>query len=164
MPFLSTCPELLDASFCNAVGMASWRDTTSPQAQDDLDRLLNAVLPFAEQALSKYGEMFPFGAAVLADGQVELLAGDPGSGDQPSSQDVLDTLYAGARQSSATRRAVAFAADVKANGSDAVRIELEHREGTAIVVLLPYSRSRFKKAVTFGQMSGGTGQRQLWTN
>lgn len=145
--------------------MASWRDSTSPQAQDDLDRLLNEVLPFAEQTISRYGEMYPFGAAVTTEGQVDLLGADPGSGEHPASQDVLSLLYGGARQTRANRRAVAFAADVLLEGgSDAVRVELEHREGTALVLLVPYTRSRFKKTVAFGQMSGGVGERRIWND
>jgi len=144
--------------------MASWRDSTSQQAQDDLDGLLNAVLPFAEQTISKYGDMYPFGAAVTSDGQLKMLVADAGGGERPASQDVLDGLYAGARQSKDEHRAVAFAADVKANGSDAVRVELEHREGTTLVLLVPYTRSRFKKTVTLGQMLGGLGERRIWTD
>jgi len=142
--------------------MASWRDTASGQAQADLDALLNAVLPFAERTLSKYGEMFPFGAAVSSDGQLELLASDPGAGERPESEVVLRALYDGARASSRDRRAFAFVADVRVNTSDAVRVELEHREGVAIVVLVPYNRSRLKKKVAFGQISGGMGQPNIW--
>jgi hypothetical protein len=145
-------------------GMTSWRDLTSPQAQDDLDGLLTAVLPFAEQTISKYGEMYPFGAAVTGSGELKMLAADSGSGDHPGSQDVLNALYAGARQSRDEHRAVAFAADVKANGSDAVRVELEHQEGTALTLLVPYERSRFKKTVTLGQMAGGAGDRRIWAD
>ena len=143
--------------------MASWRDSTSQQAQDDLDGLLNAVLPFAEQSIARHGEMYPFGAAVTAAGELKMLAVDPGAGEHPASQDVLDGLYVRARQSQDEHRAVAFAADVKANGSDALRVELEHLEGTTLV-LLPYTRSRFKKTVTLGQMSSGVGERRIWTD
>jgi hypothetical protein len=148
--------------FWHPRGMASWRDTASRQAQADLDALLNAVLPFAEQTLSKYGEMFPFGAAVSSEGGLEMLASDPGSGELPKSEVVLRELYDGARASSRTRRAFAFVADVRANGTDAVRVELEHREGTALVVLVPYNQSRQKK-VTLGQISGRMGQPNVWT-
>lgn len=145
--------------------MASWRDSASPQAQDDLDGLLNVVLPFAEQTISKYGEMYPFGAAVGTGGRAGLLGADPGSGKRPASQDVLRLLYEGARQARDDRRAVAFAADVLLEGgSDAVRVELEHREGTALVLHVPYTRSRFKKTVVLGQMSGGVGQRRIWND
>lgn len=142
--------------------MASWRDGASAQAQADLDALLNAVLPFAQQTLSKYGEMFPFGAAVSSEGQLELLASSPGVGERPGSMAVLGALHDGARASARDRRAFAFAADVRDSGSDAVRVELEHREGLAIVVLVPYSRSRLTKKVAFGQISGGMGQPKVW--
>lgn len=108
--------------------------------------------------------MYPFGAAMTADGELKMLAADSGSGEHPASQDVLDALYAGARESREEHRAVAFAADVKANGSDAVRVELEHREGTALVLVVPYTRSRFKKTVTLGRMAGGVGERRVWAD
>lgn len=142
--------------------MASWRDHTSEQDQADLDALLNAVLPFAEQTLSKYGEMFPFGAAISSDGQLEMLASGLAEGGHPQSDVVLAGLYDGARTTSSTRRAFAFVADVRANATDAVRVELEHKEGNAIVVLIPYSRSRLKKKVTFGQISCTAGQPNVW--
>jgi hypothetical protein len=123
---------------------------------------LAAVLPFAEQTLSKYGEMLPFGAAVSSDGLLELLASDPGAGDRPESEVVLRALHDGARAASRDRRAFAFAADVRLNAGDAVRVELEHRERVAIVVLVPYSRSRLKKKVAFGQISGGMGRPNVW--
>jgi hypothetical protein len=142
--------------------MVSWRDTASVAAQDDLDQMLNAVLPFAEQTLSRYGELLPFGAAVSSDGQVVLLAADPGLGEHPPSVAVLDTLYAGARASADTRRAVAFVADVRANGADALRLELEHRQGVTLVLVVPYTRSRFRRTITFGEMQGSPGRARVW--
>lgn len=144
--------------------MTSWRDTTSHRAQDDLDGLLNAVLPFAEQTLAKYGEMFPFGAAVSAEGQIEMMAADPGQGDQPPSAEIVDLLYEAARESAGTLRAVAFVADVRIEGGDAIRIELEHREGTSLALVIPYTRSRFRKTISLGQMSGGVGESRLWSD
>lgn len=143
--------------------MTSWRDTASAQAQDDLDALANAVLPFAEQSVAKYGEFFPFGAATdEATGEITMLAADPDLGEQPPSQQVLDALYRGAQAEADTRCAVAFVADVRARGGDAIRVELEHREGATLVILVPYTRSRFSKKVTLGQMSVGLGERRTW--
>lgn len=144
--------------------MTSWRDTTSQEAQDDLDGLLNAVLPFAEQTLAKYGEMFPFGAAVSSGGQVEMMAADPRQGDQPPSTEILDLLYQSARESAGTRRAVAFVADVRIEGGDAIRIELEHSEGTSLALVIPYTRSRFRKTISMGQMSGGVEEPKIWSD
>jgi hypothetical protein len=90
---------------------------------------------------------------------------DPGAGERPKSQLVLDALYAGARSGAANLRAVAVVADVRlARGGDAVRVELEHKEGTVLVVLLPYSRTRrgLKKTITFGQMTVSAGHQRVW--
>lgn len=130
--------------------MSSWRDAASASAQDDLDGLLNTVLPLAEDLLGKHGEFFLFGGCVSTEGEASLTAADPGLGERPSDE-VLATLYAGARVHATSTRAAAFVADVRASGSDAVRVELEHQGGMSMVVLLPYARRRFKRALTFGQ-------------
>jgi hypothetical protein len=143
--------------------MASWRDTASAQAQRDLDGLLNTVMPFAEQALGAHGEFFPYGATVTGTGETRMIAADPGLGERPESNAVLTALYEGAREAASSQRAVAFVADVRLDGSDAVQVELEHAEGVALVIALPYSRSRFKKAVTFGAPRASAGRQRIWT-
>lgn len=142
--------------------MTSWRDSASPTAQDDLDELLGVVVPLAEHLLGKNGEFFPFGGSVSIGGEASLTAADPGLGERPQSDRVLADLYGGAQANASQVRAAAFVADVRALGSDAVRVELEHHEGVALVVLLPYSRSRFKKTVTFGEMRVAEGQPRIW--
>lgn len=143
--------------------MASWRDSASEMAHDDLDALFNAVLPFAEQTLGKSGEMYPFGASVGDDGDVAMLATASGIDDHPRSDDVLAALYVAAKAESLRCRAFAFVADVRADGGDAVRVEVEHCEGVALVLLVPYKRSRFKRAVTLGPMSVGIGPTRVWS-
>jgi hypothetical protein len=32
------------------------------------------------------------------------------------------------------------------------------------VLLVPYTRSRFKEAAVLGQMSGGVGERRIWND
>ena len=142
--------------------MASWRDSASASAQDDLDGLLSIVLPFAEEMLGKHGEFFPFGGSISSHGHPSLTAAEPGLGERSSPDRLLASLYEGARTEATTTRAVAFVADVRADGSDAVRIELEHLEGVALVALLPYTRGRIKKTPAFGQMSVSRGEPKIW--
>jgi hypothetical protein len=142
--------------------MTSWRDTASPQAQADLGKLLSTVVPLAEQYLARHGEFFSFGAGVSADGQVALLGGDPGLGERPESQAVLDLLYEAARDPAPGYRAVAFAADVRADEADAIRIELEHREGTVLAILIPYERNARHETIIFGRMRASAEQARIW--
>jgi hypothetical protein len=131
-------------------------------AQDDLDGLLSVVVPFAEEMLGKHGEFFPFGGSISSHGDASLTAAEPGRAETPSSDRLLAGLYEGARANATTTRAAAFVADVRTDGSDAVRVELEHLEGVALVVLLPYTRGGFRKTLTFGQMSVSRGEPKIW--
>jgi len=142
--------------------MTSWRDTASASAQEDLDGLLNVVLPLAQELLGKNGQFYPFGASVSATGEASLTAADPGLVERQKPDQVLAGLYEGARASAADNRAAAFVVDVLVNGSDAVRVELEHRDGIALVVLVPYEPSTHKRVPKFEQMSASPGEPQVW--
>lgn len=142
--------------------MTSWRDAASKQAQDDLDRLLDESLPFARDLLERNGEFFPYAIALSTSGEFRPVAGDPGEGDQPSSVAVLQTLLDGLRGQTTENRAAAMVSDVRLPDSDAIRVELEHSEGQAIVVLLPYRKKRLRKGVDYGEVFASQGERQIW--
>ena len=143
--------------------MTSWRDSVSQQSQDDLDGLLNVTLPFAQQMLAKAGEFYPLGAVVSAAGEMRLVASDPGQSEHPASAEVLSSLLDGFRQERADLRAVAFCSDVRLPDSDAVRVELEHRDGHAMAVLMPYKKKRLARGVEYDELRAGPTDKQVWT-
>ena len=143
--------------------MTSWRDDASQQAQDDLDGLVGAALPFAEQMLDQHGEFFPYAVALDHAGEARMVGADPGGGEQPASADVLATLTEGLREQRDGLRAVALVSDVRLSDSDAVRVELEHREGQALAVFLPYKRKRLRRGIEYADMTAGPGSPQVWT-
>jgi hypothetical protein len=140
----------------------SWRDSASPQAQDDLDGLVNAALPFATQQLEKHGEFYPYGVSLGIAGDEWMVTGDPRSGESPASADVLATLVERLRRERDDLRAIAVVADVRWSDVDAIRVELEHREGQAIAILLPYKKKRFGRGVEFGSLTAGQNSTQIW--
>ncbi|CAI9415393.1 hypothetical protein [Nocardioides sp. T2.26MG-1] len=144
--------------------MTSWRDSATQSAQDDLDGLLNLVLPHAEDLLRRRGEFYPFGATVSMDGTTALIGADPGLGRRPPPDQVLAGLYQGVQGDAASLRAAAFVADVRVGRSDAIRVELEHRDGVAPVVLVPYTPSRSNRPVKLGSMSAVAGEPRVWTS
>jgi hypothetical protein len=143
--------------------MTSWRDSASQQAQDDLDGLLGSSLPFAQEMLDRRGEFFPYAATISVAGETQLIAGDPGEGEHSTSVVVIQVLVDGLRAERDTLRASAVVSDVRLADSDAVRVELEHADGHAIVALLPYRKKLLRRAIEYGQMTAGPGERQIWT-
>lgn len=111
--------------------------------------------------LEENGEFYPYGVGLTNGGESEMLAGWTGDEHPPSDQ-VLSLLLDGVRQRSSTLRAVALVADVRANGGDAIRAELEHREGPVMTVLLAYKKRRFGRGVEYGDLSAGVAERRIW--
>lgn len=139
--------------------MTRWRETASPQAQNDLDRLVSLALEHAGQQLRNGARLVPFAAAVTEDGSAAALTDlVPGTG---SARQDLDRLYAATRERLARYRAVAFAAPITLDGGAAVRIEAEHRTGVALALRVPYW-TRFLGGVRFGTMQLGEGPVRLW--
>ena len=66
-------------------------------AHPDLDTVLNALLPFAQQMLVKHGEFHPFGASMTVSGEVSLAAGMPET-EKAESMTVIEMLTSAFRQ------------------------------------------------------------------
>jgi hypothetical protein len=144
--------------------MASWRDSASPQAQQDLDGLLDPALGFAQQQLAQHGEFFPYAVVVRSDGQTEMVAARPdAANDRPASADVIAACRTTLAERRDHLRAAAVVADVRLpDGSDAVQVELEHTEGPALTIQLPYSKKRFGRGIDYGQLRAAAGTRHVW--
>jgi class 3 adenylate cyclase len=76
--------------------------------------------------------------------------------------DVLNQLVGGLQEQAGNLRAAALVADVRAGTSDAVRVELEHRDGQAIRALLPYKRKRLRRGIDYGELVAAPGGQRFW--
>lgn len=143
----------------------SWRDSVSQGCQDDLDRLLQEALPLAKQLLAKNGEFFPYAVSLANSGATRLVAAYEGS-EHPASTDLLRMLYEGFLAQGAELRGAAIVSDVRIKDpdSDAIRVEVEHREGMAMAVLLPYrlQKKMFGREIAYGEMRGSPAERRIW--
>lgn len=141
----------------------SWRNDVPDHVQAALDECFGCVLDLAVHLLEKNGEFFPVGAALEAGADradyLGVMTDD--LGEQPESQAVLDRLYAAAATRGDAIAAAAFACDVSlVDGRDAVRVEVEHREGPALQIVVPYRRDQADGTIAVGEMaiSEGTGR------
>lgn len=78
------------------------------------------------------------------------------------STDVIATMLEGLTRTRDDLRAIAIVADVRTSDWDAVRVELEHRDGHAIAVLLPYKKKRFGRGIAYGSLRAAAGTRRVW--
>ena len=130
-------------------------------AKSDVENLMNDMLPFAEQLLSEHGEFFPYGAALDPEGEVVSIAGYTGS-EQPPSQELIDLLREGfVSRAREGYIATALYYDVRISigeneTSDAIAVELDHREGYSVIVFFPYELKSGE--VLFGELSAQEGR------
>jgi hypothetical protein len=119
-------------------------------AHPDLDRLLNVALEFAQKMLKEHGEFYPFGTSMDPDGKI-IMDGATTGQEHPPSQELFDLLsesYA-KRANTDELRAAAICADMRVQppGSlqktDAISVALEHANGEAVTVFLPYQKGWF---------------------
>jgi hypothetical protein len=137
-------------------------------AHPDLDQLLNALLPFAQQMLSKHGEFYPFGSAMTTDGKIEAHGAYDGD-EQPPSQQLIDLLTQAFRQQAAAGqiRAAAICYDIctippgQSEKTDAICVSAEHQNGEAADVCLPYKKGWLGK-ISYGEIFGAARKREFF--
>jgi hypothetical protein len=127
-------------------------------AHPDLDKLMNAMVPFGKQMLEKHGEFFPYGAAMTTAGEITSEAASDGT-ERPPSQTLIDMMTQAFRQRAAAGqiRAAGICYDVRTippgqtEKTDAICMGMEHQSGQFISVYLPYKKGLLGK-IQFGQI------------
>lgn len=137
-------------------------------ASEEIQKLLDYLLPFAEQMLTRDGEFYPYAAAVDTAGSIEAV-GPAVETDDPDVSDILVALHADLREQAAEGviRASGIAADVtltdpdSGETTDAVQVELDHAEGDAVDVYVPYERE--DEGVKFGELVAAEGREPVFS-
>ncbi len=150
--------------------MTSWRDDTSQQVQDELDDLLDVSLRAAQQRLDDAGEFYPFAVTIAEVGRVGVLTPQVQTGPRAVADvaEVFELCWTTLRGEADTARAGAVVTNVGGPDGDAIAVALEHREGPAIEVFLPYvaqGRTNGKKPPQrhrFGELQAAPGQSRIW--
>lgn len=139
-----------------------WRTEASQQAQDDLDALLQDSIAMAAELLSDIGSFAPFMLTVdhHSGKSLRRLQATEGQADQAQISANL-TLADDAAQ----LRARATVCDVTAHGpisGDAIQVAVEHREGIAIDLLVPYLIDTDTVRIDMNSANAAVGVRLLW--
>lgn len=140
-------------------------DDEPPLDRRQLDEVLNKLLPFAHELLGKYGEFFPFGAAMERDGKLRIISGDTGS-EHPPSDEVIELLTNAMKEARDGYTAIGICYDVRiraradAPPTDAICVALEHRDGMAVMVLEPYSKR--DGVMEYGSLIAQQGRRTVF--
>lgn len=139
--------------------MTDWRSSASEEAQADLDGLTGLTLEFATEQVGTHGAVAPFAIVTGTDGATRQVMVD----DDADAATLVALLTAQVREQRDDIRAAAFVADVTAEqlGGDAVRVLLEHQDGIALAVYLPYTITG--SGAEFGQLVAGVGAHQIWS-
>ncbi len=145
--------------------MTEWRETASEEAQDDLDRLADVTIAAARNFLDRNGQFIPFPMAVKADGELALIGlVQPDAPEYPVAQDVVDGIVDLFRDRRDSIRALAIASDVTipSEAVDAIEVRLEHRDGIAITVLVPYRVDPLDDSHEYDEPRAQQGERLIW--
>jgi hypothetical protein len=137
-------------------------------ATEEIQELLNFLLPHAERLLNQHGEFYPYAAAVDSDGD---LAPVPPlvETDDPDVGDILVALHAELRDQAAdgSIRASGIAADVtltdpdSGETTDAVQVELDHADSDAVDIYVPYETK--PDGIQFGELVAAQGREPVFS-
>ncbi len=152
----------------NAIGFPSRRPPMS-DAKADCRALMNSVLPFAEQMLSRHGEFLPFGGATRTDGEFISVTG-PGEAEHPLSGDLIRLIKDGLRDAAGKGevKATALVYDVRttlpSTGalSDAIAVSLNHRDAYSVIVCVPYKIG--DGTIEFGEAFAQPGEADIFSS
>ena len=140
----------------------------TPEIKEDVEALLNELMPLANEMLAQHGEFFPFGSVLDADGEVQPPQAWSGS-EAPEAREQVDALMSIFREQAEAGniRASALLFDCltvppgQTERVDAVAVQLDHRDGYSAVVFFPYQIGE-DKSVSFAEPFAFEGDHEIF--
>lgn len=140
----------------------------TPEIKDDVETLLNELMPLANELLSQHSEFFPFGGVLDAEGNVQPPQAWSGSG-APEARDQVDalmTVFRGKAEAGEIRAsAILFDCLTVPPGEtervDAVAVQLDHEAGYSAVVFFPYQIDE-DRSVSFAEPFAFEGDHEIF--
>jgi hypothetical protein len=136
---------------------------------DEIQELLNFLLPYAERMLIQHGEFYPYAAALDTEGELNAVGADL-EDDAPDVGELLVALHEGLREQAADGaiRASGIAADVtltdpeSGETTDAVQVELDHADADAVDIFVPYETEG--EGIKFGELVAAEGREPVFAH
>jgi hypothetical protein len=140
-----------------------------PEPTDEIQELLNFLLPQAERMLAQHGEFYPYAVALDAEGGLAAVKPEVEDEEHPDVTEVLVALHEGLREQAAEGaiRASGIAADVtltdpdSGETTDAVQVELDHADADPVDIYLPYESAG--ESVKFGELVAAEGREPVFS-
>jgi len=138
---------------------------STAEAQAEAEELVNSMLPRAEGMLIAHGQFFPFGGAMMLDGEIAELEVAEEHRQSPV-EIVVEALKGVLRGGADNYRATALVFPVEAElpgsegESDAVAIAVDHQADFSVVLIIPYVLS--EGAVQFGDAVAQQGEHGIF--
>lgn len=131
--------------FAILVFLVLFGGTCLADPKSQCEELLDSALPFAKKMLAEYGEFYPYGATLQSNGKIGSVGGYKGE-EHPPSQSIIDFLRQAFRTQASEKTIIASALvyDVRtvppgqSQKTDAIAVELDHRDNYSMVVYFPY--------------------------
>ena len=146
--------------------MSNWRDTASDEVQDDFDRLAEVTIGAARNFLDQNGDFIPFPMVVKSDGELALIGLEqPVTPMPPDPHEVIAGIVGLFRDRKDSIRALAVGSDVvvPSEATDGIEVRLEHRDGFAITVIVPYTLDSLDDSYLYEEPIITDADRRIWS-
>lgn len=138
--------------------MSNWGEGLSEVARTEMDQVLTEAVTFAQTMLEGQGAFYPYAVKLTDAGETEMVTAPAGA------DDALGALISAltAQRFELRAAAVVAAAHFESIGSDAVRVDLEHRDGAALTLVRPFARKKLRKTIKWGEMQSTVVDPKIW--
>ncbi|WP_100453856.1 hypothetical protein [Mycobacteroides abscessus] len=140
-----------------------WRSIASPQAQDDVDKLFGDAIKFVAVELAHADDFAPFMMVISLAGEISVRRSAIATTPRDEVGVVRGLELPGDGDQLRARAAVLDVTALVPVAGDAIKIKIEHAEGIAIDMLVPYRIGSDGATINVQAANAARAELLLWT-